>query len=41
MKCNYDESHRLGQKYRTEVWVSSGGNDHLRGKVMSSADTPR
>ena len=25
----------------TEVWVSSGGNDRLRGKVASSADTPR
>ena len=43
--CNYDVSHRVQSRSEipigTEVWVSSGGNDRLRGKVTSSADTPR
>lgn len=30
----------LDLRIGTEVWVSSGGNDHLRGKVTSPADTP-
>ena len=45
MKCNYDESHRVQSRSEipigTDVWVSSGGNDHIRGKVTSSANTPR
>jgi hypothetical protein len=45
MKCNYDESHRVQSRSEipigTDVWVSSGGNDRIRGKVTSSANTPR
>ena len=44
-KCNYDVSHRVQSRSEIpigmEVWVSSGGNDHLRGKVTSSVNTPR
>lgn len=44
-KCNYDLSHRVQSRSEipigTEVWVSSGSHDRLRGKVTSSANTPR
>eukprot|EP00731_Ephydatia_muelleri_P009839 Em0005g425a len=45
MKCNYDESHCVQSRSEipigTDVWVSSGGNNRIRGKVTSSANTPR
>ena len=45
MKCTYGESQRVQTRSEipigTDVCVSSGGNNHIRGKVTSSANTPR